>query len=118
MTPGHVEADCERPVIPNLSPAEQGMSRISDALKQIKGNTWVNVPFLPSIERYVETGDPQALAKVGPQPKGQNTWWYWGSALADALRGPDAWEDEDRRVIHVLVAAGFEERTWHWLNQH
>src|SRR5215213_2871381 len=93
------------------------MSRISDALKQIKNMTWVKVPYLPSVERYIETGDEQALAKVSVPAPGQNVWWYWGSTLAEALRTPDAWQDEDRRAVHVLAAAGFGETAFEWLSR-
>lgn len=90
------------------------MSRIADALKQIKAYTWIRIPYLPGVERYIETGDPQALATVTPAGQSGE---FWGSTLADALRPVEAWEDEDRRVVHVMAAAGLDQALWEWVSR-
>src|SRR5687767_7207127 len=90
------------------------MSRIAQEIEKLKGYTWIKIPYLPAIERYIDTGDPASLKKITPA-KGQNN--YWASSLADALRPPRQWEDEDRRLVHVFKAAGVGEVVWRWLNR-
>lgn len=89
------------------------MTNIEKALKESNRYSWTTVSYLSSIERYVATGDASALEKV-TAISGQGN--YFGQHLAGALRRPDQWQDEDRRVLHVLAAGRFEQDVWRWLN--
>lgn len=91
------------------------MTRIDQWLKATKADKYAKVASLPAMERYLETGDPKALAQV--KPSGQNYVW-WRYSLTAALRPPDAWEDDDRRAVHVLWVAHQREHFWQWLDRH
>jgi hypothetical protein len=89
------------------------MTRLAQAFKEIRGYHWLKIPYLDAAERYVETGDRAALAKVKPASQ-QDA--YWGRTLAGGVGRPPGWGDADRRAIHVLAAAQLFDGIGVWLD--
>src|SRR5688500_9212236 len=88
------------------------MRRIAKANEQVKGYTWLKIP-VPLIEQYVDRGDPATLKKIASQAQ---TGIFSGHSLTEALRPPRQWEEEDRRVVHVLLAAQWDDALWTWVD--
>jgi len=67
----------------------------------------------PKVEAYVKTGKPDRLQALA---KGKVTETYLLRMLTDALAAPEAFEDEDRRVLHVLAATRQLRQIGDWLD--
>src|SRR6187401_2983981 len=89
------------------------MDRIAEAIKRVKGYTWIKIPFMPAVEHYVDAADPTALKQVTALING----WGFANEFIRALRPPREWQDRDRRVVHILFAAAVDEEVWRWMNQ-
>lgn len=57
------------------------MTPLEKAIQQVKSFTWLQLPYLPSIEHYLQTGDPKTLSRVKATTQGG----FWGANLANAL---------------------------------
>jgi len=90
------------------------MNRVQEAIDKLKRLSWIKIPYLSAIRAYLQSGDPAALKRV--TPFGQQGSW-WGHSLADVLRPVGQWEDVDRRMIHVLQAAGVHQYLWQWVDR-
>jgi hypothetical protein len=77
-------------------------------LKSYRGSTG------PHALKYIETGDPAALGRLGPSP---NLWEGWTYSLPGVLADPGAMGDEDRRALHVLAAIESFDRIGEWLSK-
>jgi hypothetical protein len=89
------------------------MSKMQQALQQLQPYArGAGTLPLPTIQTYLRTGDPAALAQLkAAGPKGYGHW-----ILADAIAEPPALTEEDRRAIHVLAAATHWAYLARWLN--
>ncbi len=88
------------------------MGDIQAAFQRIRGNTWAQIPWLDSAERYVAAGDRRDLAQVGPAVRNG----YVLGSLAQAMATPPVWREADRRVLHVLATAQVLELLRDWLD--
>jgi hypothetical protein len=82
------------------------MGHISQALKSVSPYFSQHVPVFKDALRYIETGDPAALARIKPgSGKGSN----WTHHVVQAVGRHAGWSDEDRRALHVLAAVHDDE---------
>src|SRR5215831_15914064 len=85
------------------------MTRLKEALKNIQ--SYSKLP-LKAIEQYIRTGDEKFLTQIKPSRRSDREWE--GYALAGALSAFADWTEEDRRLLHVLHAAGLLEWMHVW----
>jgi hypothetical protein len=88
------------------------MDAIGAAFEKVRSFKWMNAPIAP-IERYLETGTPEDLAKVAPP----GTADFWVAMLAEAVARPDAWQPRDRRLVHALIRMGAYDQLGDWLGR-
>jgi hypothetical protein len=79
------------------------MGRVADALKRLHASSWKSSGFPPAVERYILSGDENALSRLAPA---KGTYTFWQRELTSALGSPHLWGDEERRTAKALAKAG------------
>ena len=86
------------------------MSRLDGILNRL--DETLDYAGFGRIEEYIAEGTAKALRAI-PAPGYLS---YWTDSLARALREPLAWEEDDRRLVHVLLHLKADNDLWDWLD--
>lgn len=88
------------------------MSKILEALDKLAKQTYPPGWNNPSIRRYIETGDENALKQI---PVMQNSWTAW---LTEALPDPYAWTEEATRLLAFGHSKGLRSLLENWIKKY